>query len=376
MRREGFEDVRILVTGSDGFMGKNLRVALGRRPDVETVGFDVTNPPEDLERLAASADFVFHLAGVNRPKDPAEFVAGNVHLTARLLAALEGAGRCAPVVFSSSTQAAIENPYGASKRRAEDLVLDHHRRTGVPVRVFRFPNVFGKWSNPNYNSVVSTFCHNLTHGLPVQISNPANEVTFVYIDEVVRCLLSCLEPGISGGAFGEVAATFRVSLGELHDLVISFRDGRLRNEVPDLSRPFVRCLYSTYLSYLEPDQRAVPVGLKTDQRGWLFELVKSPHAGQIFVSRTKPGITRGNHFHDTKIEKFCVIRGRGRIRMRRMLTGDVVNYDVSDDPIRVVDIPAGWTHSIENTGTGDMLTIFWANEIFDPSRPDTFAAPV
>ncbi|MBM4156143.1 MAG: SDR family oxidoreductase [Lentisphaerae bacterium] len=364
--------MKVLVTGSDGFVGRNLRVALRRRPGVEVLGFDVASPAGDLERFAAEADFVFHLAGVNRPKDPAEFVAGNVDLTARLLGALAAAGRRAPVVFSSSTQAAQDNPYGVSKRRAEDLLLAHHRNTGAAVRVFRFPNVFGKWSNPNYNSVVSTFCNNLAHGLPVQVSNRDNEVTFVYIDEVVRCLLACMVPDLSGGGFGEVAETFRVRLGDLHDQLVAFRDARVRNEVPDLSSRWTRVLYTTYLSYLDPDQREVPVDLKTDPRGWLFELVKSPHAGQIFVSRTRPGITRGNHYHDSKIEKFCVIQGRGRIRMRRMLTDEVVSYDVSDDPIRVVDIPAGWTHSIENTGEGDMLTLFWSNEVFDPDRPDTY----
>jgi UDP-2-acetamido-2,6-beta-L-arabino-hexul-4-ose reductase len=364
--------MKVLVTGSEGFVGKNLRVALGRRPGVEILGFDVSSPPEDLERHAAAADFVFHLAGVNRPKDPGEFVAANVDLTAQLLGALAATGRRAPVVFSSSTQAALDNPYGVSKRRAEDLVFEHHRLTGAPVRVFRFPNVFGKWSNPNYNSVVSTFCHNLTHGIPIQVSNRANEVTFVYIDEVVRCLVACLEPGLAGGEFGQVAETFRVTLGELHDHLVSLRDARVHNEVPDLSTRWARMLYTTFLSYLEPEQRAVAVDLKTDPRGWLFELVKSRHAGQVFVSRTRPGITRGNHYHDTKIEKFCVIQGRGRIRMRRMLTGEVVTYEVSDDPIRVVDIPAGWTHAIENAGDSDMLTIFWASEVFDPERPDTY----
>lgn len=368
--------MKILVTGSEGFVGRNLRVALGRRPGVEVLGFDVASPSGDLEHHAAEADFVFHLAGVNRPKDPADFASGNVDLTARLLGALVASGRRAPVVFSSSTQATLDNPYGVSKRRAEDLVLEHHRMTGAPVRVFRFPNVFGKWSNPNYNSVVSTLCHNLTHGLPVQISNRANEVTFVYIDEVVRCLVLCLEPGLAGGAFGEVAETFRVTLGDLYGLLVSFRDARARNGVPDLSTRWARILYTTFLSYLDPEQRAVAVDLKTDPRGWLFELVKSRQAGQIFVSRTRPGITRGNHYHDSKVEKFCVIQGRGRIRMRRLPDGGVVTYDVSDAPIRVVDIPAGWTHSIENTGTEDMLTVFWANEVFDPRHPDTHAEQV
>lgn len=364
--------MKILVTGSEGFVGTNLRVALRRRADVEVLPFDVVSPSDDLVRHGQTADFVFHLAGVNRPKDPTEFTTGNVDLTGRLLSVLEAAGRRTPVVFSSSTQAALENPYGESKRRAEELLFDYHRRTGAPVRIFRFPNVFGKWSRPNYNSVVSTFCHNLTHGLPVQVSNPANEVTFVYVDEVVRCLLSCLDTPLIGGGFGEVSETFRATLGELHDLLVSFRDGRARNEVPDLSRPFVRYLYSTFLSYLDPEQRAVEVGLKADDRGWLFELIRSPHAGQVFISRTRPGVVRGRHYHDTKIEKFCVIAGRGRIRMRKMFTDQIVTYEVSDAPIRIVDIPPGWTHSIENTGTEDLLTIFWANEPFDPARPDTY----
>jgi len=364
--------MKILVTGADGFIGTNLRVALRRRVDAEVLGFDLANPPEDLERHADAADFVFHLAGVNRPPDPADFATGNVDLTARLLARLAAAGRKAPVVFSSSTQAALENPYGLSKRRAEELVFEYGRGAGAPVRVFRFPNVFGKWSRPNYNSVVSTFCHNFAHGLPVQVSNRANPVTLVYIDEVVRCLVDCLAPGLAGAAFGEVRETFPVTVGDLHDRLAAFRDGRARNEVPDLADPFNRVLYPTFLSYLDPIRRSVPVDLKTDPRGWLFELVKSPHAGQIFISRTRPGIVRGNHYHDTKIEKFCVIAGRGRIRMRRILGGEIVAYEVSDDPIRVVDIPAGWTHSIENTGAEDMLTVFWASEIFDPARPDTY----
>ena len=363
--------MKILVTGADGFVGRNLRVALRRRPELDVRGFDVATPPSELERMAAEAGFVFHLAGVNRPKDPAEFATGNVELTARLAAALEAAGGRAPVAFSSSTQAELDNPYGRSKRRAEELLFDYHRRTGAPVRVFRFPNMFGKGSAPNYNSVVSTFCHNVAHDLPVRIDNPAAEVTFVYIDEVVRCLLACLVPGLSGGEFGAVAETFRLTVGELHGLIASFRELRARQEVPDLSRPLVRYLFATYLSYLDAPQRVRPVDLKRDDRGCLFELVKSAAGGQIFVSRTRPGIARGNHYHDTKIERFCVIQGRGRIRVLPVLGGEVTTYDVSDAPICAVDIPAGHCHSIENTGAEDLLTLFWTSEIFDPARPDT-----
>jgi UDP-2-acetamido-2,6-beta-L-arabino-hexul-4-ose reductase len=366
----------VLVTGAAGFIGRHVCLALARTGEYQVLEFDLANAADELPALAARADCVVHLAGVNRPQVEAEFQSGNVGLTQTLCAALEASGRKATLVLSSSTQAEADNPYGRSKRAAEDVAREYGRHTGAPVRIFRFPNVFGKWSRPNYNTVVATFCHNIAHDLPVQVSNRAHEITFVYIDEVIRCLLLCLGSEPAGTAWGQVDETFRVSVGELHDLVCSFRDTRARNEVPDLGRPFVRYLYVTYLSYLEPGQRAVPVTLKTDPRGWLFELVKSPHAGQIFVSQTKPGIVRGNHYHDTKVEKFCVIQGCGRIRMRPVGGGDLVAYEVSDHPIQVVDIPAGWTHAIENTGTQDMLTIFWSSEIFDPSRPDTYAAHV
>ncbi len=368
--------MRVLVTGSEGFIGRNLRVALRRRPGLEVVGFDLGQTPDELDRLAAEAEFVFHLAGVNRPRDPAEYEEGNVHLTARLLDRLAAAGRKAPFVFSSSTQAALDNPYGTSKRRAEELARAYAESTGAPVRIFRFPNVFGKWSRPNYNSVVSTFCHNAAHGLALVVSDPGRTVTFVHVDEVVRCLVECLDQPLEGFAFGEVGATDTVTLGELHDLVEGFRQMRMRNEVPDLGRPFVRRLYSTFLSYLEPADRVRPTDLKRDARGWLFELIKSAPLGQVFVSSTRPGVVRGGHYHDSKVEKFCVIRGHGRIRMRRLLSDEIVEYDVSDDPICVVDIPPGWTHTIENVGSEDMITLFWAGEVFDPNRPDTWAEQV
>lgn len=364
--------MKILITGSDGFIGRNLRIALRRRPDTECLGFDVNNPPEDLKKLASEADFVFHLAGVNRPRDSQDFTTGNVDLTRDLTHAIESAGKRTPIVFSSSIQAARDNPYGASKRQAEETLQTYHDRTGAPVGIFRFPNVFGKGSRPNYNSVVSTFCYNILHGLPVQVSNRENVLTLVHIDEVVRNLEACLSKRIEGVDFLGVSETFTLTLGELHDRIVAFHDLRERQEVPDMQDPLNRCLYSTYISYLEESECAVPVDLKTDNRGWLFELVKSKAGGQVFVSKTRPGITRGNHYHDRKIEKFCVIQGEGRIRIRNVLSDNIVTYDVTDSPIQVVDIPPGHTHSIENTGSGDMLTLFWTNEIFNPKAPDTW----
>jgi UDP-2-acetamido-2,6-beta-L-arabino-hexul-4-ose reductase len=369
---------RILVTGAAGFMGRNLCVALRRQEGFEVLEYDVQNSPAELPELAARADLVFHLAGVNRPRVEREFTEGNVDLTRHLCNCLAKAGRKTPVVLSSSIQAESDNPYGRSKHVAEELVLDYHRKTGASVYIYRFPNVFGKWSRPNYNTVVATFCHNISRGLPVQLNNRDTALRFVYIDDVVRAFLEIAARGEHNSQESrcEAQPVYSITLGELHDLLVSFRDTRGQSLIPDLANPLVKSLYSTYVSFCEPRDLAHPVELKTDERGWLFELIKSKGGGQIFVSKTRPGITRGNHYHDSKVEKFCVIQGEGVIRFRHVLHHEVIEYRVSDREICVVDIPPGYTHSIENTGPADMLTLFWANEIFDPQRPDTYAAKV
>ena len=370
--------MKVLVTGSSGFMGKHLVLALQRQAKHEVLEFDLGHKTEDLARLVSQADIVYHLAGVNRPKEEKEFMEGNADFTSTLAEFLEASGRKIPLVLSSSIQAELDNPYGRSKLAAEERILRYHERTGVPVFIFRFPNVFGKWTRPNYNTVVATFCQNISRGIPVQISNRAQPLHFIYIDDVVRTLLNIVEGEghNSTQTRHEVQPVHSTTLGELHNLIISFREDREKRLVPDLSKPLIKALYSTYLSFLSRDDFARPVDLKIDARGWLFELVKSPSAGQIFVSRTRPGVTRGNHYHDTKAEKFCVIQGEGLIRFRPVLGGDVVEYPVSDRAIKVVDIPPGYTHSIENIGATDMLTLFWANEIFDPQRTDTYPLAV
>lgn len=364
----------ILVTGSMGFIGRQLCLALRRTGNYEILEFDVPQSPEQLPGLCRRAEVVFHLAGVNRPQDEKEFAEGNANLTRHLCDCLRATGRRTALVISSSVQAELDNPYGRSKRAAEEAVIEYQAKTGAAVHVFRFPNVFGKWSRPNYNTVVATFCHNLSRGLPVQVSNRAAPLRFVYIDDIVRRFLEiAAQPGTSAQEpRAEIAPVYSITLGELHDLLVSFQESRRKSLLPDLSNPLTKYLYSTFVSFLDPSDFAYPVELKTDDRGWLFELVKSPEAGQIFVSRTKPGITRGNHYHDTKIEKFCVIQGAGVIRFRPVLGAEIIEYPVDDQNIRVVDIPPGYTHSIENTGEGDMITLFWANEIFDPQRPDTY----
>jgi UDP-2-acetamido-2,6-beta-L-arabino-hexul-4-ose reductase len=363
----------ILVTGAGGFLGQNLSVALRRRGDFEVLEFGRESSPGQLSEFASRADLVFHLAGVNRPQKEAEFTAGNVDLTIRLCEFLATAPRKVPVVFASSTQASMDNAYGRSKRAAEDALVMYRDNTGSPVYIFRFPNVFGKWSRPDYNTVVATFCHRISRELPVQISNRANPLRFVYVDDIVRAFLDIATQSEHDPAVArkEVEPVYSTTLGDLHDLIASFHATRHESLIPDLSHPLTKYLYSTYLSFCEPGDLAYSVELKTDERGWLFELVKSPHAGQIFVSRTCPGITRGNHYHDTKIEKFCVIQGEGIIRFRGVLSREIIEYPVNGRKIQIVDIPPGYTHSIENVGTDDMITLFWANEIFDPQRPDT-----
>ena len=367
----------ILVTGAGGFIGRNLCVAL-RRGGFEVLEFNRSHSASSLSKLAARADLVFHLAGVNRPKDEKEFMEGNANLTRELCECLAATGRRIPLVFSSSIQAEWDNPYGRSKKAAEDAVLQYHRENSAPLYIYRFPNVFGKWSRPDYNTVVATFCYNISRGLPVQISDRAKPYRFAYVDDIVRAFLKIVarpEHDLATTRY-ELQPVYSITLGELYDLIMSFHDGRKKCLVPDLSDQLVKYLYSTYISFCDTGDLAYAVDSKTDDRGWLFELVKSPCAGQIFVSSTRPGITRGNHYHDTKIEKFCVIQGEGIIRFRHILKGEIIEYPVSDRAIRVVDIPPGYTHSIENVGSGDMITLFWANEIFDPQRPDTYFVQV
>lgn len=370
---------KVLVTGSNGFLGRNLCIALERCEDVEVLRYDVENTLAELERYAEAAEFIFHLAGVNRPKDEREFTEGNVDLTRLLCDLAKQHGSCAPIMLSSSTQAEQDNAYGRSKKAAEDELINYNDRAGVPVLIYRFPNLFGKWSKPNYNSVVSTFCYNVSHDKEIQIHDPSHIVTFAYVDDVVSECLSQMRR--AGGLdknqhYYEVTETHSVSLGQLAGLLTAFRAVRDGGPMPNLSDPFTKKLYATFLSYYETDTFAYPAKMNTDDRGWLFELIKSEQFGQVFVSKTHPGITRGNHGHDTKVEKFCVIQGKGIIRFRHIVTNEIYEQAVSGENIQIVDIPPGYTHSIENIGETEMITLFWANEIFDPERPDTYYEPV
>ena len=353
------------------------------------------------DALLAQADIVYHLAGVNRPQTEAEFTTGNVDLTAQLCDRLLALGRATPIVLSSSIQAELDNPYGISKRQAEEVVADYADRQRRPLHIFRLKNVFGKWCRPNYNSVVATFCYNIAHDLPITISDPARELELVHVDDVVEAFVAEVRSQRSGVRVqrqrseirAEVSyrggAELRVTLGRLAELIRSFRESRQTLQVPDFSDAFTCKLYGTFLSYLEPDDFAYDLTKRTDPRGALAEFVKSEPFGQLFVSRTAPGITRGNHYHHTKTEKFLVVEGEAVIRFRAIKEGQVairgqrrsevqrvIEYRVSGKDFRVVDIPPGYTHSIENVGERELVTLFWASEVFDPERPDTQAMAV
>ena len=371
--------MNILITGARGFMGKNLRSALtGRYGDAHRLMLlDMPHTEEELLAAAAEADFVFHLAGVNRPTDPADFQKGNADFTRQLLTLLKERGKRPPVLLSSSIQAALENPYGQSKLSAEQAVADYGRETGAAVYLYRLPNVFGKWSRPNYNSAVATFCHNVARGLPITVNDPSVTLRLVYIDDVVEEFLRAMEgQPHREGEWCAVQPVHEVNLGHMAELIQSFPGLRDSLTAPDQSDPLVKKLYATYLSFLPPEDFSRPTVTHADQRGSFTELLHMGSRGQVSLNVSKPHITKGDHWHQTKHEKFIVLQGEGVIRFRKVGDSTVIAYKVSGENLTVVDIPTGYTHSIENTGDTDMLTLMWANEVFDPAHPDTLRLPV
>lgn len=363
----------VLITGAEGFVGRNLRVTLQRRDDIRLLCFDIQDEPGSLAGMLDQADFIYHLAGVNRPQTPEEFTTGNVGLTQQICSYLANNSRAVPLVISSSTQAALDNPYGISKREAEEAVFAYGRVSGTPVHVFRLPNVFGKWCRPNYNSGVATFCHNIANDLPIQVNDPSVIMNLVYVDDVVRTFIDLLDGRTDmQGEFCQVTPVHTIRLGEIVDLIHSFRASRELRSVPDMSDSFVKKLYSTYLSYLPTNEFSYPLTMHVDERGSFTEFIKTPERGQVSVNISKPGITKGNHWHHTKNEKFLVVSGEGIIRFRRVGGEEVIEYRVSGAKLEVVDIPTGYTHNISNTGITDMVTVMWCNEIYDPENPDTF----
>lgn len=367
--------MNVLVTGARGFIGRNLTAHLRAREGCEVTPFGSGDSLDDLRAALKTADIVYHLAGVNRPLLAEEFEIGNAGLTRAVCEILRELGRAPVIVMSSSVQAAFENPYGISKRRAEDALHEFAAQTGAPIRIYRLKNVFGKWSKPDYNSVVATFCHNIAHDLPIQISDPDCQLELVYVDDLVKAFLAEIPIDAGSDALRDIPS-FKLMLGDLAGRVHWFHDMRTNLLTPDFSVRFNQQLYATYLSYLPDEALLQQLDIKSDQRGGLAEFIKSKHFGQIFVSRTRPGITRGNHYHHTKAEKFLVVEGEAIIRMRHIESSETVEYRVRGEAFQVIDIPPGYTHSIENTGEGDLVTLFWASEIFSPDCADTYFLPV
>ncbi len=366
--------MKVLVTGANGFIGKNLVTHLTRREGVEVLPFDVDTPAERLEEYCQDCEFVYHLAGVNRPERVEEYMEGNFGFTSRLAETLRKCGNRCPVAVSSSIQAALENPYGQSKKAGEDMLFSYGQETKAPIYLYRFPNVFGKWCRPNYNSAVATFCHNIAHGLPIQVNDRNTRLRLVYIDDVVEELLQALDghPHIDADGYCYVPVEHEATLGEIVNLLYSFRESRQNLMVPDMTDGGLeKKLYSTYLSYLPSDGFSYPLVMKEDARGSFTEILKSADRGQVSINISKPGITKGNHWHHTKNEKFVVVSGKALIQFRRHGSQEVFEYHVSGDRLEVVDIPTGYTHAIINEGDTDLVTLMWCNECFQPGKPDT-----
>ncbi len=376
--------MNILITGAKGFIGKNLVCALENirdgkdktsplAADINIFACDVDTSGDLLDAWCKTADAVVHLAGVNRPQTQEEFMQGNRDFTQTLLSLLAKHKNTCPIFVSSSTQAALDNPYGQSKKAGEELLRAYARQTGAAVYIYRFTNVFGKWCRPNYNSVVATFCHNIANDLPIQINDPDATLRLIYIDDVVAELLRALHGQVcTDGEFAQVQPVHEVTLGRLAQLLYSFKKQRETREIPNLADAFEKKLHATYLSYLPVDAFSYPLKMNSDERGSFTEIIRTPERGQFSVNISKPGITKGNHWHNTKNEKFLVVSGKGVIRFRHPSSEEVISYYVSGDKLEVVDIPIGYTHNIENLGDTDLVTFMWCNECFDPTRPDTY----
>jgi len=378
--------VNILITGAKGFVGKNLVEALkcvkdgkdkthGIASDLEIYEYDIDTDESLLDKYCEKADFVFNLAGVNRPKDQAEFMSGNFGFASRLLEALEKHNNKCPVMLSSSIQAALDNSYGQSKKAGEDLFFDYSKRTGVRVLVYRFPNLFGKWCRPNYNSAVATFCHNIANDLPITVNDRSVMMNLVYIDDVVNEMINALGGKENReGDFCSVPVVHKITLGEIADMLYTFHNQPqtlVMPEIPDNS--FGKKLYSTYLSYLPKEKAAFSLKMNIDDRGSFTELLKTEKCGQFSVNISKPGITKGQHWHNTKWEFFIVVSGHGLIQQRKIGTDEVLNFEVSGDKIEAVHMLPGYTHNIRNLSDKEnLVTLMWANEQFNPARPDTF----
>ncbi len=367
--------MRVLVTGANGFIGKNLLVHL-REIGVETIPFTHEMTLQDLTASLNDVDFVFHLAGVNRPEEVAEFTAGNVGLTRQLCDLIRASGRHIPVLYTSSIQAEADNPYGVSKLSAENALMALEKDTGSPVYLYRLPNVFGKWSRPNYNSAVATFCHNVVYDLPIKINDPASIIRLVYIDDVVKDFLRMLEDLPRGVTRPTVSPEYTMTVGELANQIQLFKAGRESLTTEPVGAGLTRALYATYLSFLRPEQFSYTLPVHADSRGRFVEVLKTKDSGQFSFLTAHPGVTRGGHYHHSKSEKFLVMQGSARFCFRHIVTGETYELLTEGEKPKVVETVPGWTHDITNVGDNEMIVMLWANEVLDRQQPDTITCKV
>lgn len=365
--------MRILITGSSGFVGKNLIAELKNKGYKDIMQFDKDTDKSLLESYTKECEFIFHLAGVNRPKDEKEFMEGNFEFTSELINLLKKHNNKSPILITSSIQVERGNSYGKSKKAGEDLLFTYSKETGSKVLVYRLQNLFGKWSRPNYNTVVATYCYNIARGLDIQINNPEEVLSLCYIDDVFEEFIRALEgtPTMKDG-YCFVPVHYNIKLGELANIIRNFKESRKDIIIPDMSDPLTKKLYSTYLSFLPEDSFSYNLKMNCDIRGSFTEFIKTPERGQVSVNVSKSGITKGNHWHHTKNEKFLVVSGEGLIRFRNINSEEIIEYRVSGAKLQVVDIPTGYTHSIVNIGDSDLVTVMWANESFNPEKSDTY----
>ncbi len=375
--------MKVLITGADGFIGKNLQLHLAERKDVEVVCFTRNHSVAQLPDFLHGVDFVFHLAGVNRPQDPLEFNTGNADLTLALCQVVcdmaQAMGKHVPIICTSSTQVGRDNPYGQSKLAAEQALKAAALSHGIPVHIFRLPNVFGKWCKPNYNSVVATFCHNIARGLPIQLNDPAAPLKLVYVDDVIKRFVQLMEgadAAVGADNFATVVPQYTTTVGELARQIQAFKDSRTTLMTERVGTGLERALYATYVSYLPVESFKYTVPQYADPRGVFAEMLKTPDCGQFSFFTAHPGITRGGHYHHSKTEKFLVIKGQARFKFRHMQTGHTHELVTSDEKSEIVETVPGWTHDITNIGQDEMIVMLWANEVFDRGRPDTFTCAV
>ena len=365
--------MKVLVTGSNGFIGNNLKIHLSERKEIGVVTFSRDDDLDSLGSKLDDVDFVFHLAGVNRPKNVEEFALGNADLTWALCQAIIRTKRLIPIIYTSSVQAGLDNPYGESKKAAEQVLIDFSAQTDSPVYLFRLPNVFGKWCKPNYNSAVATFCYNIAHNLPVQISDANAKVRLVYVDDVVKYFMSIMDGALVGPGLNNVNPVYEMTVGGLAEKIRTFKGSRQSLLTEPVGTGLNRALHSTYLSYLEPEQFSYELMKHEDPRGVFVEMLKTKNSGQFSYFTAHPGITRGGHYHHTKTEKFLVVKGSALFKFRNVLTDDSYEIKTSDYVPQVVETAPGWTHDITNIGEDEMIVMLWASEIFDRENPDTYA---